>query len=94
MGKKKFYKHYWDNELKKEISKNTDTQAFDDHCQEVADQLGIKKHVVKSVLKDYAFYTLRTIQDRIVNQKYIKVNIYGFFSFQTIKNNIYKFIRL
>ena len=89
---KKFYKHYWDTDLKHKVSENTDLVAFDSHCQEVADQLGISKHVVKSVLKDYAFYVLRTIQEKTINRILLKINIFGYFSFQT-NNNKFKFIR-
>jgi len=87
------YKHLTDYRLKQKLNTALSVEIFDRHCQEVSEQLGIHKSVVRSVLYNYAFYILKLMQFKVITRKYVKVNIPGYFSFQTLKNNIYNFVK-
>lgn len=80
-------KTYSSKELKDHIKNDVDNESFNRHCQEVADNLKINVVIVKELLLDNAYQTLWLLQKSVTKKKEVKINIFGFFSFQTNFNN-------
>lgn len=76
--------------MEKHILKDVDNEAFAQHCKAIADKMGVDPIVVRELLLDYSFGVLDLLQSAILKNRFIKVNIFGFFSFVTKKNDYKK----
>lgn len=74
---RKFFEKYIEKEL-------YNSEAFDNHCFETAQQLNISKNIVKDVLMEFAIETLCTLEFKVMSGARIKILVRGTFSFQTI----------
>ena len=84
-GRKRIVKVLSKNEIKDIVNNDVDNSLFNQHCQQVADELNIDLLIVKEALIDNSVSVLHLIQSSILKKKKIKVNIFGYFSFQTQK---------
>lgn len=78
-----FNKIYNKKELKEHIDNELQNDTFERHCNEVANNLSIDPQIVKDLLKDNSFQVLSLIQESVLKEKEIRINIFGYFYFQT-----------
>jgi len=78
-----FDKKYNLEQLKQHISNEVENLKFQEHCNEVAKNLNVDPIVVKELLLDNSFVVLSLIQKSVLQNKEVKINITGFFSFIT-----------
>ena len=83
MQKKLIRLTYSKKQIQSIVKNQLDIEAFERHCQEVADKLNIDVVIVRELLIDNAEQVLIVLHDAVVKREVIKVNIYGFFSFTT-----------
>lgn len=81
----KDYPYYHPEQMRQHILDNVDIEAFDRHCQQVADNVGVDKIVVRELLLDHAHVTLSLLQVHALRKRCIKINIAGFISFVTTR---------
>lgn len=80
---KAFEKKYSNDKLKKHIQLEVENAKFNLHCEEVAKNLNINVTVVKELLLNNSFLVLALIQKSVLQNKVVKINITGYFSFVT-----------
>lgn len=78
-----FEKIYTKEQLEKHISEQVDNLKFNEHCNQVAKNLGIDPIVVKELLLDNSLTVLSLLQKNVRDNKEIKINITGYFSLLT-----------
>ena len=83
ISKSVFEKKYSSKQIAKHVNEQVDNIKFNEHCQQVADNLNVDVTVVKDLLMDNAFTVLSLIQKSILENKVVKINITGYFSFVT-----------
>jgi hypothetical protein len=81
--KNPFPKKYNDQQLREHIVSQVDNLQFNQHCQQVADNLKIDVIIVKELLLENSFTVLSLIQKNVLKDKEVKINITGYFSFIT-----------
>ena len=74
---------YSKKQIQEKVKTQLEIEAFERHCNEVAEKLNVDVVIVRELLIDNSQQVLYILQQAVANREVIKVNIYGFFSFTT-----------
>lgn len=78
-----FQKKYNKVQLEEHIESQVNNLQFQEHCNQVAKNLGIDPIVVKDLLLHNSFLVLSLLQKNVLKNRVIKINITGYFRLVT-----------